>query len=528
MAVIETLHRLDPRALQVSHRHVWVESFLVVALMATAAALRFASIGGKSFWIDEAYAAFLASQPLGAIVPTVIREDPHPPLYYLALSLWSRVFGADDVALRSLGAVASILTVGGTWWLGRRLGGPSVGAIAAFLTAVAPFQVLAAQEARMYPLLGLLLVLSWSALLVALDGRRWGWAGYVVATTLALYTHYFAVLVIIGQGIFVLASASRFRQAWLVSQLATVVLYLPWLGTVFDTVLSGRGWPFYRPPLGVETLTALLGLLSFGGHALGFQGWFGGATGSVPAQAAILAPFLGLAIVGVASVGKQPQPIWVIIGYLVLPVTAVFAFSLRYNVIYPRYFSFLFPPFAMLLAFGIHSIAAKVAPVLQRGTTLTLGLIFLLFSAPVLHDVYSSPKYYLFNWRGVATLLTTDAGPNDLVVAIPGFAKFPLSRYFRGSQRIMPMDPYELSDLRTGRAQKDPAAEAYSRALFRSYAARHEVMWIVTTEPLPRTAIQRLGRLLEGIYDLQGLADFQGIRVFKTRRHSGWERLRAG
>ncbi len=529
MAVLgETLRRIGPRAVRASHRHVWVESVVVTAIIVVAAVLRFTSIGDKSFWADEAYSAFVASQPPEVIISLARRGDAHPPLYYLALSLWSQLFGADDIALRSLGAVASILTVGGTWWLGRRLGGPSVGAVAAFLTAVAPFQVLAAQEARMYPLLGLLLVLSWSALLVALDGRRWGWAGYVVATTLALYTNYFAVLVIIGQGIFVFATASRFRPSWLVSQLVIVMMYLPWLGTFFGTVFSGRGFPFLRLPVGIETLTALLGLLSFGGHGFGFQGWFGGHAASVPAQAAILAPFLGLATVSVASLWKHPRVLWVIAGYLIIPIAVAFIFSLRNNVIYPRYFSFLFPPFAMLLAFGIHSVAASVAPAFQKTTGALLGAILLLFSVPVLLDISTNPKYHVFNYKSAAAWLAAEAGPNDLVVVIPGFARFPLSRYFRGPQQITPMDPYELSDLGTGRARNDPAAEAYSRALFRSYTARHNVMWVVTDSGLPETALVRLGSLLHGIYDLRSVAGFNAIRIFKTVRHSMWERNRVG
>ncbi len=529
MAVLsEPLGRRAPRAFLASSKEIWVHSAVLLVVLGSAAVLRFASIGAKSFWFDEAYSATLASHSLREIVALAASGEPHPPLYYLLLSLWGRALGPGDAALRALGAVASIVTVAGTYWVGRRLGGPLIGAVAAFLTAVAPFQIRAAQEARMYPLLGLLTLLSWGALLAAVEGRRWGWVAYVAATVASLYTHYFAFLTLIGQGIFILAAYPRLRQTWVVSQLAIVALYLPWLGAFFETFLSGRAWPFFRPPVGVETLTTLLGFLSFGGHGFGFEGWFGGNPATPLAQTAILVPFLGLAAVGVGALRRYPPHLWFVLGYLVIPVAVAFAFSLRHNIFYPRYFSFVFPAFAILCAFGIIRIADAVTPGFQRVTALTLGLIVLSFNAPVLHDIYTNPKYNEFNWRAVATLVSQHAGPRDLIVVIPAFGTIPFTRYFHGRQQVVPMTPNEFGDITAGRAPKDPAAEARSRALFRSYAAEHEVMWIVATTPLPTTALERLGALLEGIYDLRAVADFNGVKVYQTTRHAAWERRHAG
>jgi hypothetical protein len=46
-------------------------------------------------------------------------------------------------------------------------------------------------------------------------------------------------------------------------------------------------------------------------------------------------------------------------------------------------------------------------------------------------------------------------------------------------------------------------------------------MWIVATRPLPAAALGRLQRLLSGIYDYRGEADFKGIVVFHLTRRSG-------
>ena len=55
---------------------------------------------GKGFWFDDIYAATFANLSLWETVTSVLRFDVHPPLYYLQVNLWSRVFGHSDVALQ--------------------------------------------------------------------------------------------------------------------------------------------------------------------------------------------------------------------------------------------------------------------------------------------------------------------------------------------------------------------------------------------------------------------------------------------
>jgi 4-amino-4-deoxy-L-arabinose transferase-like glycosyltransferase len=496
---------------------------LAAGIVVVAGSLRFASIEGRSLWFDEAYSFRMARRPLREIVVVAGREDTHPPLYYMALSGWIRAFGTGEAGLRSLGAVASTLTVGGTWWLGRRLGGPMVGAVAAFLAAVAPLQILAAQEARMYPLLGLLTLWSWAMLVLALEKRPGAWIGYVLATTLALYTHYFAFLTLAGQGLFVLAAARRLWRPWAASLLASAVLYMPWLPYLAQTYASGRGSPFFRPPVGAETLTSLLGLWAFGGHAFGFDGYFGGGVASVAAQAAVVVPFVALAAAGAVWLRRHPPALGVVMGYLAVPVALAFAVSLRQNIFYARYFSYVYPAFAVLLAAGMMRVAEVVAPAARRAAVLGLVLVSLGFSAPVLHDLYTDPRLSHFDWRGAAGLLAREAGRDDLILVIPAVGYLPFTYYFKGPQRIVPLNPRELLDIRTGRPPEDPAAEERSRALFRSYAAGHEVAWIIVTGPFPPTAMERLKGLISGFFDVRGAADFGGVRLFRITRRPDWQ-----
>lgn len=496
---------------------IWISLATAAGLMLLAAVLRFASIGDRSLWFDEAFSALAANRSLPDVIAFANSVDTHPPLYHLVLSLWIGLFGTGEVALRSLGAVASTLAVGVTWWLGRRLGGPFVGVLGAFLTAVAPLHVLAAQEARMYPLLSLFVAASWAALLAAVEGRRWGWPVYIAATVLALYTHYFAILVLAGHAVFIVAAVPQMRQRWLASQLLIVTCYLPQLPTLIETVVSGRGWPFYRPVVGLHTLATFLGHLSFGGHILGFDTYFGGVRIPGAGQTAVLIPFLALALAGALHLRRLPRSLWLLTGYFLIPLGLALAFSLRRNVFDPRYFSFLEPPFAILMAAGIAAASARVRPEWRRAVALGLVLAYLGFSGPALNRAYASSEW---NWRGAAAVVKTGAGPDDLILLIPAFASVPFEYYYKGKQRMEQMTPRELWDVTSGIARPDPAADAANKQAFQAYAARHRVMWIVATRPFPIPAWERLKRLLADLYEIEGLADFKGVSVVKAVRRS--------
>lgn len=494
---------------------------ILILLVVGAAVLRFAAIDARSLWFDEAYSLEMARRPVVELVATVAQRDVHPPFYYLVLSLWARGFGTTEVALRSLSAVVGAATVAGAWWLGGRAGGRAVASIAALIVAVGPFPILASQEARMYPLLGLLTVGSWIALVAALDGRRRAWTAYVAVSALCVYTHYYAAFVLLSQAAFVILRVPRARwRPWFQSQVWLLVLFLPWLRVLAGTVLSGKAWPFYRPPLGVATATDLLALLSFGGHVLGFAGYHEAATASLATQTLMLLPFVIIAWFGVRAAWRQGEAGHLLLAFL-SPILVVFLFSAWKNILYPRYLSFLFPGYAVVAALGIVQ-AARLAPrSFHRHAVAAFVAAFVAFNLAVLMTIQRNPAYHSYDWRGTAMALAAGAGPRDLIVAFPGQARIPLTYYFKGSQRIEEMTPREYLDVAAGTVRDDPEQTARNREILKAYAADHPAMWIVATRPLPAAALARLQRLLAGIYDYQGEADFKGIVLFHLARRPG-------
>ena len=55
-------------------------------------------------WRDEAFSYFMARENLMNIVLTTARDN-NPPLYYILLHFWMKIFGSTEIALRSLSVI---------------------------------------------------------------------------------------------------------------------------------------------------------------------------------------------------------------------------------------------------------------------------------------------------------------------------------------------------------------------------------------------------------------------------------------
>ena len=128
----------------------------------------------------------------GRVVRAVLLSDTSPPLYYLLLNLWIRVFGTGDGALRLFSVWWAALSLPLLWLVGRQLGGDRTAWSACLLFAFSPIAFSYSVEGRMYSLLWCLgLALVWLTMRLADGDRRGPAALWVLAGAAGLLTHYF-------------------------------------------------------------------------------------------------------------------------------------------------------------------------------------------------------------------------------------------------------------------------------------------------------------------------------------------------
>jgi uncharacterized membrane protein len=217
-----------------------------VLLLLLALTLRVFHLMHESVSGDEAFSISLTQLPLGDEVHKLVLDMVHPPLHYLALRGWLKLFGFGLLQARVLSVIFGALAVIFLYWLAKYLFDRRVAAVAALLMAVSQLAIMFSQEARPYALMHTLALLSAYLFLRALREQRAGlWWGFVGATVLLIYTNYFGVLLLAGLLLVAMIYPKRYRlrPGWaLGGAVGTVALYMPWLasGVVREAVSPGR------------------------------------------------------------------------------------------------------------------------------------------------------------------------------------------------------------------------------------------------------------------------------------------------
>ncbi|MBI4492338.1 MAG: hypothetical protein HY690_06050 [Chloroflexi bacterium] len=374
-----------------------------------ALALRLVRLDERSLWLDEAFTAWLAAQPVATILTY---PDYHPPLYTLFLHFWARLgpWAASDAGLRLPSALASAAGVGLSTWLVRRLRLPGA-RLVAILGITCSLSVWYAQEARMYALPGFVLLAAAAALalLAALPAhgaaglRRTEfllWTGYAIAMTLALYLHYDALVVGVGLNLTYLVLVrpdERRLIGWAVANFVVVVLYVPHLPALVEALSQG----------GPTSLTSRLPRFIAAGAAL-----------------AIAA---GLMSVVAWRVPRLRRP---------LVAAGAAAFLLALDVLD-----------LSLARLDLKRHVALALPIALTFAGVALGWARIPWQAAALLVAAGLPSLYLAlfvhpkeEWRAVAEVLQSEVQASDVVLVYRSFATRPLTRYYHGERPPIGVD----------------------------------------------------------------------------------------
>jgi mannosyltransferase len=376
----------------------------LLLLLAAGVAVRFLHLVSKPFWFDECFSVEVARIGWGNFLRLLWWREANMSLYYLLLRIWLH-FGQTEYFIRSLSVVIAAASLPAIYWLGRLLYNGRVGLIAAALFAFNAYSVRYAQEARSYALFLLLATLS-SCFLIAFlrDPSRRNWLGYVVASSLAVYAHFYALLLVVAQwlawrrlGSVDPSSPQRpaqMRRAWIALGLAA----LPLLVFVAKT---GAGPIRWIPRPGFRDV------LEFYEHLAGGSNWL------------LPAIFTAACIAALLPLGKQlwaSEPDWetwriqFLLIWLLFPVLLTVLLSLARPVFLGRYMISCLPALLVLVAAGL----TRIQPSWLMGTALA-GMLLLCGQGTLF--VYSHDFDQERDASGAATNFILDhAQPGDGVV----------------------------------------------------------------------------------------------------------------
>ncbi len=425
-------------------------AFSLSAVVLIAAVLRFADIGGKSIWLDEAFSIALARASWTGFVHMLRTQEANMSLYYLLLRAWLSM-GQDEATIRALSAIFGTLTIPVVYALGSYLFNKRAGVCAALFLAIDPMQLWAAQEARGYSLAVFLISCStWAFAHIVGAGaperalragsssasgrsgpgsRTFWWAAlYACTSALALYAHFYCAFVLLAQW---LSLAGRPRwgrgEGWwgqlLASAAAAGLLLVPlmlfflrgphgnieWLGDALRT-----GIP--RTLMAAHTVGGFVGIIGYGGAII----------------AVIIAAAATLRRDGTAHYwGRLLVLLWVAI-----PVAIPLAITILLKpVLDPRYLVVCIPGFAL-------TAAAMVATRRRPGALAWAALVtIVLFEGAGDWGYFAGVRKE--DWRDATRDLLADARQGDVAMFYAPYVRRPFDYYAGQSGRSHP-DPVIL------------------------------------------------------------------------------------
>jgi len=313
----------------------------VTAVTAAVAVFLLVQMSGWPPHEDETLPLFVGRQPLGGLFDIVLGKRGGAPVHFLLAWVVAHTGGGLET-MRFFSALFAVASIPAMAALGNRLAGRAPALAACVLAAASWVFLFHGIYARMYSLFLFLSALSYLALLRATErGGGRAWTVWAVVMLLTIGSHQYGALVLGSQGLYVLLTRSRLRQA-VVAFGAVLLLAIPfWRSSVvlasrLDVGVGGGGGKLRTPRAVFAYLWHVAGDASAG---------YGG----------VLVIVLAFAVFGLVWQARRRPRSALLTGCVLITPTAFFLLGRFGGNSAPesRHLIFVLPFFALAVASGI-------------------------------------------------------------------------------------------------------------------------------------------------------------------------------
>jgi len=480
-------------------------ALVLVLIVGLGLGLRLLGLNSQSLSNDEVLDWQVSLQPADEIL---IEGDGFPPLYYLILKAWNRIF-KGELSPRFLSVSLGTATLIALWYYSATELPQALALWPVFFLAISPFHIFHSQEGRPYSLYYLASVVT---LTLFGNARRRdstvSWLLFGVSCGVGLLVHYYFVFLIATMGIIQLVdfgSQKRFRRRVLplvfamICCLPALMALLPDLQfqsgmssqTPFDIYAFGYSLFVFVAGYSLGPSTRDLHTLDPNVAIIQFLPWI---LILIFPICYLLYTFLKTESRNFGRSARTLSVLWILpilFGGIASSLSSV-GFKTQYVLISS-------PPLLVLIGMCA-GISWRRS--LGRVCVLTIALVSLLS----VHNRITDDRYRTEDIREVAALLNQVAGDDEPVFVTAGYMADVLKHYLSGeSGAVLPLSNVPDFGLKLDRVVKDVEGEIN---------ARQNVFWLVYSRPFhgdPK------GVLLEALLD-KGLithyATFAGVDLF--------------
>lgn len=212
--------------------------------------------------LDEPFTIYWAQADFSDLYQ-MLKGENNPPLYFILLYFWIRLFGIGPLSVRFLPFIFSCLTAVFVYIFGKEQFSKQTGITASLLFTFANYHIFQAHDSRVYSLFALLTVVSSYYFLKSIknpDNRKYQ-VIIAISNMLLVYAHFFAWWIIFIQGLSAIL-IKPIRKTYLKKYIYICVLvwiaYLPYISILWERFSSSASQgTWVQPPVLADLYTML-------------------------------------------------------------------------------------------------------------------------------------------------------------------------------------------------------------------------------------------------------------------------------
>lgn len=408
---------------------------ILLLIISAVTALRIYRIDQKNLWFDEVYSWHISQGSVERIVAETT-GDIHPPFYYIILKYWTEIFSDSVISMRLLSVLLSVLSLYFIYRISLIfLKSDNLAYLVLLLYAVSPLNIYYSQEVRMLNL-NLFLSLGSVYFFTSLtESRKKGHSMlYIVFTTLAVYTHYFGLLIlftemIISILIIIKIPEGKKRAIKILTYTIVVnILYLPWYPVFI--IQSAKGQPWRQE----QNLTKAFGDLRDYFKDMFFSSYYSYESKGIIILAEFSCAILLILILYILytmwkSRNKLIQDKLFISLFFFIPLSASLIITLNQSILLSRYLSTVIPFFFMTAVFVLFSRFSK--------KTAAAAYIFILVISITGTYIYSENSFKNNDYRKIISYIESNYREGDRIIAEPHFMGWSINYHILHSNSVL-------------------------------------------------------------------------------------------
>lgn len=409
----------------------------VILILFLAFGIRLYHLDHQSIWFDEGWSAYAAEQP--TLLDAWNSDPTNPPLYYLLVNIAARGFGISEFSLRYVSLVLGIVTVALAYRLGKTVHSLQKqadhrthttwdGLSSAILVAFTSLLWWAAQEARMYTLLALLVMiaaLAWERLRVGKESRG-VWGALWIAELALLYAHNTGPVIVLWLNATTLlcwiSNRSLGRpnwRVWIAGQIGVGLLYLPYFIERFLLLPTANDAIRSTPPVSFDLLRQL------------WQSLWTGPWSMVDQETSIVWLSWAMLILILVSIAwRRAGARWLVVHTVLLTGGLLLGLSVLGTDMHSRYLVMIVPLLLSAVSFQPPATGSKKTIIGYRLSAISRIALVTITGLLAIHFATTNPRYQHDDARGMVQHYAETLGTGDTVLAWSYAERYELRYYW--------------------------------------------------------------------------------------------------